>query len=152
MQVNLLAVQAFEQFNDVYQDWPTFVAKIGNMSALADAGEVIVAEVDGRIVGAVAYIGPGAPKAEFFRPEWAIMRMLVVAPAFRGQGIGSALAHECLHRAKRDGASEFALHTSELMQVALPMYLRMGFKLQSRAPAIHGVEYGVYVKALESHS
>jgi hypothetical protein len=36
----------------------------GNMSTLADAGEIIV--------GAVAYIGPDAPKAEFFRPEWQI--------------------------------------------------------------------------------
>jgi GNAT superfamily N-acetyltransferase len=148
-QVNALALRAFEQFKDAYHDWPGFRAKIGNMSALADVGEVIVAEVAGRIVGAVAYVGPGAPKAEFFRPEWPIMRMLVVAPESRGRGIGGALAQECLCRAKRDGASVFALHTSELMQVALPMYQRMGFKWVSSAPAIHGVEYGVYVKKLD---
>ncbi|MCL7423469.1 MAG: GNAT family N-acetyltransferase [Methylobacter sp.] len=147
--VNALAAQAFEQFKDAYYDWPAFLAKIGNMSALADVGEVIVAEVEGQIVGAVAYVGPGAPKAEFFRPEWPIMRMLVVAPTSRGQGIGRALAQECLRRAKRDGASAFALHTSEFMQVALSMYQRIGFKLVSRAPAIHGVEYGVYVKELD---
>lgn len=148
-QVNALALRAFEQFKDAYHDWPAFQAKIRNMSALVDAGEIIVAEVEGQIVGAVAYVGPGAPKAEFFRPEWPIMRMLVVAPGSRGRGIGRALAQECLRRAKRDGASVFALHTSELMQVALPMYQRMGFKRVSGAPAIHGVEYGVYVKELD---
>ena len=148
-QVNALALQAFEQFKNSYQDWPGFRAKIGNMSALAEVGEVIVAEVEGQIVGAVAYISPSAPKAEFFRPEWPIMRMLVVAPDFRGRGIGRALAQECLSRAKRDGASIFALHTSKLMQVALPMYQRMGFKWVSDTPAIHGVEYGVYVKEID---
>ena len=149
MQVNALALRAFEQFKDAYQDWPAFQAKIGNMSALAEVGEVIVAETEGRIVGAVAYVGPGAPKAEFFRPEWAIMRMLVVAPDSRGLGVGRALAEECLRRAKRDQATVFALHTSELMQVALSIYERMGFKWASSASAIHGIEYAVYVKELE---
>ena len=148
-QVNALAVRAFEQFKDAYQDWPAFRAKIGNMSALADVGEVIVAEVEGQIVGAVVYVGPGAPKAEFFRPEWPVMRMLVVAPGSRGLGIGRALAEECLRRARRDDASMFALHTSELMEIALPMYRRMGFRRESGAPAIHGVKYGVYVKELD---
>lgn len=147
--VNALAIRAFEQFKDAYQDWPALQAKIGNLSALADVGEVIVAEVEGQIVGAVAYVGPGAPKAAFFRPEWSIMRMLVVAPDARGLGIGRALAEECLRRAKRDQASVFALHTSELMQVAMPMYQRMGFKWASSAPAVHGVEYGIYVKELD---
>lgn len=148
-QVNALALRAFEQFKDAYDDWPAFQAKIANMSSLADVGEIVVAEAEGRIVGAVVYVGPGAPKAEFFRPEWPVMRMLVVAPSSRGLGIGRALAEECLRRAKRDGASVFALHTSELMQVALPMYQRMGFKWASVAPAIHGVEYAVYLKELD---
>ncbi|HRZ04749.1 MAG TPA: hypothetical protein P5102_01140 [Candidatus Competibacteraceae bacterium] len=53
-QVNALALLAFEEFKDLYHDCPAFRAKIGNMSALADVGEVIVAEVEGQIVGAVA--------------------------------------------------------------------------------------------------
>jgi GNAT superfamily N-acetyltransferase len=99
-------------------------------------------------VGAVAYIGPGKEKASFFNIDWPIMRMLVVAPAARGHGIGKALAAECLARARRDGAGVFGLHTSELMDVALPMYQRMGFKWHSPAPDIHGVKYGVYIKEL----
>ena len=148
-QINALALQAFEQFKDAYLDWPGFRLKIGNMSALANAGEIIVSEANGKIVGAVAFVGPGEPKAEFFRLEWAIIRMLVVAPASRGHGIGRALVEESLLRARRDGASEVALHTSEIMHVALLLYERMGFKLVSTAPVIHGVNYGVYVAKLD---
>lgn len=146
--LNALAVAAFEQFREAYEDWPGFRAKIADMAALAATGEIVVAEAEGALVGAVAYVGPGAPKAAFFRPEWPIMRMLVVSPAARGRGIGRALAEECLRRAHRDGAAAFALHTSEIMAVALPMYQRMGFCWNAAAPDIHGVKYGVYVKEL----
>ena len=147
--VNALGVAAFEAYRDAYSDWPVFRSRIATMSALADSGEIIVAEQDGRIVGAVAYIGPGRPKADFFQAEWPIMRMLVVAPELQGQGVGRALARECIRRARRDGASVFALHTSELMRVALPMYERMGFRRHADAPAIHGVSYGIYLLDLE---
>jgi GNAT superfamily N-acetyltransferase len=146
--IDELAVTAFSQFKDAYTDWPLFRTKISNMSALSETGEIIVAELAGDIVGAVAYIGPGKEKAAFFRPEWPVMRMLVVAPAARGHGVGRALAEECLARARRDGASSFALHTSELMRVALPMYQRMGFTWLADAPDIHGVKYGIYLKEL----
>jgi GNAT superfamily N-acetyltransferase len=146
--IDELAVTAFAQFKDAYSDWPVFRTKISNMSALSETGQIIVAELDAEIVGAVAYIGPGKDKAAFFRPEWPVMRMLVVAPGARGHGIGKALAEACLARARRDGAGVFALHTSELMHVALPMYQRMGFQWHTAAPDIHGVEYGVYLKDL----
>ena len=145
--VNALALAAFEQFKDAYEDWPVFRARL-DLASLAGVGDIIVVDVGGQVVGAVAYIGPGAPKAQFFQPEWPVMRMLVVSPAARGLGIGRALAEECLRRAKRDGATAFALHTSELMQVALPMYERMGFRRIAEAPPIHGVKYGVYLKQL----
>ncbi|MES2129547.1 MAG: GNAT family N-acetyltransferase [Pseudomonadota bacterium] len=144
--VNALGLAAFEQYRDAYDDWPAFQARIANTAGLAEAGELIVAERDGRLAGAVAYFGPGAPKPDFFRPEWPIMRMLVVAPQARGHGIGRALAQACLERARRDGAPVFALHTSAMMQVALPMYLRMGFAWHAATPLIHGVRYDIYLK------
>ena len=77
------------------------------------------------------------------------MRMLVVAPEARDLGAGRALAEECLARAKRDNAGIFALHTSELMSVALSMYQRMGFKWWASASLIHGVPYGIYIKKID---
>src|SRR6476660_1606409 len=124
--VDQLGPAAWEQYHAHYSDWPAMRARIATMSELAADGEIIVAEVDGRVEGAVAYVGPGRPKPAMFRPEWPIMRMLAVDPAARGRGLGRELALACLARARRDGAAVFALHTSEMMNIALPMYLRMG--------------------------
>ncbi len=147
--VNAVALSAFAQYQQDYADWPAFRARIADMAALAGSGELIVAEdAAGSILGAVAYIGPHRPKSEFFDPEWPIMRMLVVSPAARGLGVGRAFATECLARATRDQASVFALHTSEVMAVALSMYRRMGFVFLRDAPAISGVPYGIYIKTL----
>ena len=146
--VNRLAVAAFAPFAPHYSDWPAMAVNLAKMSALADSGEIIVAEDDGNIAGAVAYIPPNAPKAAFFDVSWPIIRMLVVDPQSRGKRIGRILTDECLARARRDGAKVIALHTSSIMTVALPMYLRMGFAKLRDAPPILGVDYAVYTKAL----
>jgi predicted N-acetyltransferase YhbS len=147
--VNELASAAFDQFRYQYSDWPAMASGAGRMSALADAGEIIVAERDNRIIGAVACIGPGRTKATFFDQSWPIIRMLVVDPLCRGVGVGRSLTEECIKRARHDGSLVIALHTSPIMTVALPMYLRMGFRLARDAPPIHGVPYAVYLKQLD---
>jgi ribosomal protein S18 acetylase RimI-like enzyme len=146
--VNAVALAAFEQYRDAYADWSAFSENIGRMSTLADTAELIVATTPVRLVGAVAYGGPGKPKAAFFDGAWPIVRMLVVHPEARGLGIGRALTDECISRARRDGASMIALHTTPIMAVALAMYERMGFEFTAAAPAIHGVPYRIYLKRL----
>jgi GNAT superfamily N-acetyltransferase len=147
-EVNRIAVEAFSQFRDRYQDWAAMHASLSTKSDLSASGEVIIAELQHACAGAVAYFGPHRPKAAFFDQNWPIIRMLVVDPAFRGKGIGRALTDECITRARRDGSPIVALHTSPIMTVALPMYLRMGFAKAYDAPPIRGVPYSVYTKAL----
>lgn len=146
--VDQLALEAWEQYRGHYSDWPALRRRIGAMSELAASGEIIVADIAGRIEGAVAYLGPGKPKSDIFLPEWPIMRMLVVAPNARGHGVGHDLALECMRRARRDQAPVFALHTSPIMTVALAMYLRMGFRHHGPAPMMGGVPYAIYLKTL----
>ena len=146
--LNRIAVAAFDQFRDHYTDWPAMRAGLSKTSDLSASGEAIVAEFQDQLAGGVAYFGPDSPKAAFFDQRWPIIRMLVVDPAFRGKGLGRVLSMECFARAKRDGSSVIALHTSPIMTVALPMYLRMGFVRVADAPPIFGVEYAVYTKAL----
>jgi ribosomal protein S18 acetylase RimI-like enzyme len=122
--VNALALAAFAQYEGVYSDWEALTRGVGAMAGLAGQGEIIVAGEGGGIVGAVAYFAPGtSPRADFFEPEWPIIRMLVVAPAARGQGVGRRLTEECVARARRDGAAVIALHTSPAMAAALALYL-----------------------------
>jgi GNAT superfamily N-acetyltransferase len=146
--LNRIAVSAFDQFRDHYRDWPAMLAGLSKTSDLSASGEVIIAELQNKFAGAVAYFGPNSQKAAFFDQRWPIIRMLVVDPAFRGKGIGRALSDECIARAKRDGSPIIALHTSPIMSVALPMYLKMGFAKAHDAPPIFGVPYAVYTKAL----
>jgi GNAT superfamily N-acetyltransferase len=146
--LNRIALSAFDQFRDHYNDWPAMRAGLSKTSALGVSGEVIIAELQGTFAGAVAYFAPNSQKAAFFDQRWPIIRMLVVDPAFRGTGIGRALSDACIARAKRDGSPIIALHTSPIMTVALPMYLKMGFAKAHDAPPIFGVTYAVYTKAL----
>jgi GNAT superfamily N-acetyltransferase len=151
--LNRIAVSAFDQFRDRYDDWPAMRAGLSKTSALGVSGEVIIAELQtaelqNKIAGAVAYFGPNTQKAAFFDQRWPIIRMLVVDPAFRGKGIGRALSDACIARARREGSPIIALHTSPIMSVALPMYLKMGFVKAHDAPPIFGVVYAVYTKAL----
>lgn len=146
--VNNVALIAFTQYKNSYTDWPTFSKKIANMSSLAEQAELIVATVDGKIAGAVAYVPPGKVKS-IFPTEWAVMRMLVVDPNYRGLVIGKALTTDCIERAIRDTAPIIGLHTSPIMEIALQMYLRMGFQFEQEATPIHGVPYNIYVKRLD---
>lgn len=150
-QVNAVALAAFAQFKGIYGDWDRLMAGVGSTASLAEHAESIVAEDESkRIVGSVAYVAPYAPKAEFFDPGWSVIRMLVVDPEARGRGVGRALTEECIRRARRDGAGVIALHTSPKMEMALAMYLRMGFRLERPLEDRFGVPYNLYTLNLGS--
>jgi ribosomal protein S18 acetylase RimI-like enzyme len=96
-------------------------------SRLADS-TLILAEDDGRILGAVTYYADAGKEPHAAWPSgWANFRLLAVAPGARGKGAGRALTEECLVRARASGRTTMALHTTQMMQVARAMYERMGF-------------------------
>ena len=99
--------------------------------------EQIVAEQNGAVVGTILLYPAGAVFSSPARPSvtlaWPEARLLAVAPAARGQGIGAALVHECIRRARRSGAAALTLHTTDMMYVAMGMYERIGFV---RAPEL----------------
>lgn len=143
--VNAVARAAFAQYSDDYQDWPSFIDGIGRMAELAQAGELFVAEYAGEVAGAVAHLPPGAPRSAIFPEDWSVIRMLVVAPAARGQGIGRQLVAACLRAAQRHEAACIGLHTSPVMASALRLYEALGFARDQDLPPIRGVPYGRYV-------
>ncbi|ALK96581.1 hypothetical protein AB595_13485 [Massilia sp. WF1] len=145
--VNAVARAAFAQYAGDYEDWPGFIEGIGRMAALAADADLLVAEQEGVVVGAVAHVGPGRPRAPFFPAEWSVIRMLVVDPARRGQGAGRALVAGCLRLAYEAGAPAVGLHTSPIMASALRMYEALGFVRDRDLPPIRGVAYGRYVLA-----
>src|SRR4051794_18967273 len=51
--LNRIAVSAFAQFRDLYQDWPAMLTGLSKTSDLSASGEVIVVQFQNRFAGAV---------------------------------------------------------------------------------------------------
>ncbi|HUK56959.1 MAG TPA: GNAT family N-acetyltransferase [Nitrospiria bacterium] len=136
--IRTVTLAAFREYAAVMPaHWERY--RQGILNALAEAGsaEQIVAERDGAIAGAVllypagtVFSRPDGARVTIERPE---VRLLAVAPAERGRGIGAALLSECIGRARRGGAADLTLHTSDFMRAGQRMYERMGFV---RAPEL----------------
>ena len=122
---------AFQQYAAVMPPprWEGYRENI--LATLADPAPAqhLVAEMEGVILGSVLLYPPGTAfstpdEGPLACPE---VRLLAVAPEARGQGIGTALMKECIRRARRLGVVCLNLHTTDMMQVAMRMYERMGF-------------------------
>jgi GNAT superfamily N-acetyltransferase len=137
-EIENVTLSAFREYADLMPaHWDNY--RRGILATLADPkpAEQIVAERDGRIVGAILLYPPGTvvtqPDGRSVTRPWPEMRLLAVNPAMRGQGIGVALIRECESRARRSRADALALHTADVMSAAVRIYERMGFV---RAPEL----------------
>lgn len=111
------------------QAWVSYLADIMDVRSRLDIAELIVAEMNRKLAGAVTlYLKPSEFLREMWPEGWAGIRLLAVHPDYRGQGIGRALMEECIQRCKKAGIAVVGLHTSELMDVARRMYEKMAFK------------------------
>ena len=89
--------------------------------------EVIVAVLDGAVAGTLTYVPGLGPYAEGDDPDAGWIRMLAVAPEFRGRGVGAALVAWCVRRARDAGRRRIILHTTDPMTDAQRLYTRLGF-------------------------
>jgi predicted N-acetyltransferase YhbS len=128
--IRALTLQAYEQYAATMapQAWAGLSGAIHN-GLQAEGAEPIVAERGGRLLGSVMLFPPAVDAYGGITgpASWPELRLLAVAPEARGAGIGEALVEECIRRARRMGAAELGLHTSESMAAAMRMYRRMGF-------------------------
>lgn len=124
--VGLLTVDAYRQL-PVDHLWGGYEDAILDTAGRAETTEILVAVVDGTVVGAVTYVDdPSSPWNEGTEPGEAQFRLLAVDPAARGQGAGESLVRECVARAAR-AAKPLLIHTTPWMTAALRMYERLGF-------------------------
>ena len=101
--------------------------QLRDAASRAASATVLVAEQDGRLVGAVTVATRGGPWAEQSVPGEAVVRMLAVDPAARGAGAGAALVTACLDTARADGCTLVRLSSQESMAAAHRLYERLGF-------------------------
>lgn len=109
-----------------------YASQLDDVAGRVGASVVLVAELGGQVVGAVAYVGdPASPMAGMLGPGEAGIRMLAVHPGAQGIGVGAALVAACVERARREARKGIALYSTGAMVVAHRLYLRAGFR---RAP------------------
>ena len=134
-----ITLAAYQEYGAVMpaEHWQRYHEDILGTLADVKPAEQIVAVRNGALVGTVLLYPAGAVFAvhsdKAVTLSWPELRLLAVPPALRGQGIGAALVRECIERARRSGARILALHTTDMMRIAMSMYERMGF---ARAPEL----------------
>jgi GNAT superfamily N-acetyltransferase len=137
--VREVTLSAYQEYGTVLPaaHWQEYRQGILATLASPQPAEQIVAEQNGAIVGAVLLYPAGTilqlPNGDTIRFDWPEVRLLAVAPAARGQGIGAALMQACIERARQAKSAILTLHTTDMMQTAMRMYKRMGFE---RAPEL----------------
>jgi ribosomal protein S18 acetylase RimI-like enzyme len=114
--------------------WARYIGEIVDVRSRLGVSELVLAEREERLVGTIGFY-PDASRSVVERwPEgWASIRALGVRAGARRQGVGAALTHECLRRARVRGAKAIGLHTASHMIAATRLYERLGFR---RAPEL----------------
>lgn len=126
-----------------------YLAQLRDAAGRAREAELLVAADDeDRLLGTVTVCEPGSRLSEVSRPGELEFRMLAVAPAARGRGIGELLTRAVLDRAAQRDAERVVLCSSEWMSVAHRLYTRLGFvRLPDRdwqpVPRLHLVAFGL---------
>jgi ribosomal protein S18 acetylase RimI-like enzyme len=108
-----------------------YLAELRDAAPRIRDAEVLVAVVEGAVVGAVALAVPGSPYAEISTNDELEVRMLAVDDAARGQGIASRLMDATEERGRTGGFAAVVLSTAPTMHAAHRLYERRGYE---RAP------------------
>jgi ribosomal protein S18 acetylase RimI-like enzyme len=109
----------------------TYLARIANVDDRAPRTQILVAtDDDGAIVGSLTLELSTRVNADDdpLEAHRAHIRMLGVAPAAQGHGIGRALMKEAEIRARNAGKTEMTLHTTQAMTAAQRMYEALGYE------------------------
>ncbi|MFE8702849.1 GNAT family N-acetyltransferase [Cytobacillus sp. FJAT-54145] len=125
-------IKAYSEHSKAISDehWQALKKAISSEADIQSGVDLIVAELDGKIVGSVALFPPKSDAYEGYVDEldYSEIRLLAVDPEARGKGIAFALITECIKRTKEKGLDAIGLHTAEFMKSALQLYERIGFE------------------------
>jgi len=102
-------------------------AELRDVATKRSEALVLVAEVDGNVVGTVAVWRPGAPGSEAWLPEACDLRHLAVHPTAQGRGLSKPLLDEAERRARQMGAKYLCLHVRRGNRGVAKLYMDRGY-------------------------
>ena len=111
--------EAESQLDLCFQNFDAELAGLPGAYAPPD-GRLLLALYEGQLAGCVAL--------RKFEDDVCEMKRLYVRPAFRGQGIGRALARRVIEEASAAGYSTMRLDTLGRMRPAVTLYESLGFR------------------------
>lgn len=131
-----------------------YAVELGDSAGRARDAELLVAADGDQVLGTVTVCRPGTPLAEISRPGELEFRMLAVAPAARGRGIGTLLVRAVLDRATELGIRRVVLSSRADMLAAASIYAGLGFiRLPDRDwqpnPTVPLLAYGLDLDRLD---
>jgi DNA-binding MarR family transcriptional regulator/GNAT superfamily N-acetyltransferase len=85
-----------------------------------------IAELNGERMGSIFVVRKSASVAQ--------LRLLILAPAARGLGLGGRLVDECIAFARRKGYKKMTLWTNSCLLAARGIYAKRGFQLVKSEP------------------
>jgi GNAT superfamily N-acetyltransferase len=108
---------------------PAYYAELADVGARVERSVVFGAFDDGDALGCVTYVADETSAyAEHMLAGEASFRMLAVAPAARGKGVGEALVRHCIDEATSAGRTALFIHSGSWMGGAHRLYGRLGFE------------------------
>ena len=140
-----ITLAAYEEFTTGSRD--PYRERLRDAAGRDRDSELWVAVDDDEVLGSVSYCPPGSPWREIAGDHEGEFRMLAVAPAAQGRGVGAALARLCEERAAAHGATSMVLSSLPEMAAAHTVYARLGYhRLPERdwdpAPGVHLIAFG----------
>jgi predicted N-acetyltransferase YhbS len=124
---------AYEQYRIPLGDllYRRYLADLLDVDRHAREGHLLVAEIQGVVLGSGAFYPDVSTRGLGWPRGWAGGRALAVHPRARRLGVAQALLAACERLAHEHGAPVFAFHTASLMTGAVALYERLGY---TRAP------------------
>ncbi len=143
--VGALTLAAYDAYGTIGEQYRSY---LGDPARRADGcTALLVAEVDGEVVGTVTFVLPGDPEWEGPQPPPgdAGFRVLAVSPVAEGRGVGRCLVERCIALAEEHGCHRLVIASMTWMTRAHALYLTLGFErrpdLDVRFPGGYGVMF-----------
>lgn len=142
-EVGALTVASYDAYGSMEGGYREYLAD--PLRRIQGCTALLVAELDGRIVGTVTFVLPGDPEWEGRAvPDGDCgFRVLAVAPGVEGRGVGRRLVEACLDRSRDRGCRRAIITSMSWMSRAHRLYEGLGFvrrpDLDVRFPGGHGV-------------